>query len=123
LHWTDTTLDAGLIMGLVGLILTVRQVGRRHWSIHQPARLRSARFVEGVGDLASQAVVFGGLAVIQFGNVAGHISEKTLPANLWQSLIASTIVFVLFGVLVGRMLMRWRLRSLLAAIDAKDARS
>jgi len=121
LQWTDTTLDAGLIVVLAGIVLMVRQVGRRHWT-RQPARLRSARYVEGVGDLASQAVVFGGGVLIQFGTIARHISEKTLPGNLWLSLVGTTIWFVMFGVVVGRLLMRWQLRSVLAAIDAEDLR-
>jgi hypothetical protein len=117
------TLNAGLIMGLAGIVLMVRQVGRRHWWTGQAARLRSARYVEGIGDLASQAVLFGSVALIQFGNVADHMREKTLPASLWLSFVGSTIWFVMFGVAVGRVLMRWQLRSLLAAIDAEDARS
>ncbi len=124
MYWTDLTLlNAGIIMCLAGIVLMVRQVGRRHWWTGQPARLRSARYVEAIGDLASQAVVFGGVALIQFGNVAEHIREKTLPANLWLSVVGSTLWFVMFGVVVGRLLMRWQLRSLLAAIDAEDARS
>jgi hypothetical protein len=117
------TLTAGLIVVLAGIVLMVRQVGRRRWWTRPPARPRSARYVEGVGDLASQAVVFGGGVLIQFGTVAGHISEKTLPANLWLSLVGTTIWFVMFGVVVGRLLMRWQLRSLVAAIDSEDARS
>jgi hypothetical protein len=117
------TLTTGLIVVLAGIVLMVRQVGRRHWWTRPPARLRSARYVEGIGDLASQTVVFGGGALIQFSTLARHISEKTLPANLWLSLVGTTIWFVMFGVVAGRLLMRWQLRSLLAAIDAEDARS
>jgi protein-S-isoprenylcysteine O-methyltransferase Ste14 len=119
LRWTDVTLIAGIFMCLAGLVLTVRQASRRR----EQARRRSASYVERIGDLASQAVVFGGVALVQFGNVAKHVSERTLPANLWLSLASSTSVLLVFGVLLGRLHMRWQLRRLLAVLDTESSRS
>jgi hypothetical protein len=124
LRWIElVTVIAGVILCLAGLVLTIRRLGRRHGLIHQQACPRSARYVEAVGDLASQAVVFGGVALIQFGNVAQHISEWTVPANLWLSFVSSTMVFVLFGVVLGRLHMRWQLRGFLSELDMESTRS
>lgn len=123
MRWTELTLAAGLVLGLAGIVLTVRQVSRRNWGARQSDRPRTAWYVEGIGDLAIQALLVGALALMQFSNVAGHIAERTLPANLWLSFVSSAMILILFGVLLGRLLMRWQLRRLLAEIDAESARS
>ena len=119
MRWPDMMLTAGLITGLVGIVLTARQVKGRRYSWSRKSSLpRSAWYVESVGDLASQAVLVGALVLMQFGTIARHIEERTLPSNPWLSLAGSTAILVLFGVMLGRLLMRWQLRGLVAAIDA-----
>jgi hypothetical protein len=40
------------------------------------------------------AARFGGIALMQLGNVAEHISDQTLPADLWLSLVSGSLVLV-----------------------------
>jgi hypothetical protein len=116
----DLTVLAGLLIVLAGVVLTLRQVGRRLWWAREQPRRRSASYVEGIGVVASQAVLFGGMAVMLFGNIAGHISDKTMPTNLRLSLLSGTAVLLLFGVQLGRLLMRWQVRRLLAELDTEN---
>ena len=123
MSWADLMLTAGLVVGLAGIVLLIRQVGRRRSWTRASSRPRSAWYVEGVGDLACQALLVGGLVLMQLGTLARHIVERTLPTNLGLSVVASTAILVLFGIAVGRLSMRWQLRSLLAEIDAEGAQS
>jgi hypothetical protein len=117
LHGGEITIVAGLLIGLAGLGLTFRQVGRRFWGSREQARPRSAKYVEGVGDLASPAVLWGGMILIQFGNLAAHVNDGAFPGNLSLSLVSSASGIFAFGLLLGRLHMRWQLRSLLAQFD------
>jgi hypothetical protein len=104
--WPDWLLSAGLLVGVAGAALTFREVQRRLWPAREPPQPKSARYVEGVGVLVSQAMIFGGMALIQFGSVAGHINDNTRPANLGLSFVGSAAVVLLFGVQLGRLALR-----------------
>jgi hypothetical protein len=116
--WTDLALLGGLCLCLAGVVLTLRQLGR-WWTREQP-RGMSRRRLEGVADLAGPTALFGGIAMMQFGNVAEHVSERTLPADLWFSLLSGAAVLLVFGVHLGRLMMRWQLRRLGAVVDTES---
>ena len=58
-----------------------REAKRRLWRARELPQPRSARYVEGVGVLISQAMIFGGMATMQVGSIAGHISDNIRPAK------------------------------------------
>jgi hypothetical protein len=118
--WPDWMLSAGLLIGLAGAALTLREVKRKLWPAHEQPQPRSARYVEGIGVLVSQAVIFGGMATMQFGTIAEHISNNSRPANLGLSLIGSAAIVLLFGFQLGRLAMRWQVQRLLAELDAES---
>jgi hypothetical protein len=119
MRWTDLTLLGGLLFGLAGIVLTVRQAGRRWWwAREQPAR--STIRLEGIAELAGPTAIFGGLAMMQLGNVAEHVSKRTLPPDPWLSLASGVAVLLVFGVQLGRLLMRWQLRRLGAVLDTES---
>jgi hypothetical protein len=109
MHGADVAILAGLLAALAGAALTVRQAGRR---LREPARERAARKVEEIADIASQAVLFGGIALVMFGNAAQHMSGNTPPAVPWLSLTSSTAIVLIFGFHLGRLVMRWQVRNL-----------
>jgi hypothetical protein len=113
----DWTIGAGFLICLAGAVLTIRQVGRRLWWAREQPRQRSAKYVEGIADVTSQAVLWGGMTMTQFGNIAGHINDKTPLANPWLSPISGAAVLLVFGVQLGRLLMRWQVQRLLADLD------
>ncbi|HEY1630760.1 MAG TPA: hypothetical protein VGF56_05560 [Rhizomicrobium sp.] len=106
------TILAGLPVTVAGAVLTVRQVARR---MRETIRERSARQVEEIADVASQAILFGGVATVLFGNIAQHIGDRRPPSVPWLSLISMTSIVLVFGVQLGRLLMRWQMRRVLAA--------
>jgi UPF0716 family protein affecting phage T7 exclusion len=110
---TDLILLVSLLLLLVGMVLMFRQVGRRMREIAQ----RKHRIVEEPADIACQSIFFGALALMQLGQLIGHVSKGKLPPDPWLSLIASTLIFLLFGASLGRLLMRWQLRQVLAELD------
>jgi hypothetical protein len=113
MRWTDLTLIAGLLVCVTGLVLMLRQAGR--W-----ARERSTGHLDVFGDAASLAALFGGIAVMQLGDVAEHISDNTLPADLWLSLVSGSLVLVVFGAQLGRLAVRLEMRRLQAARDTQS---
>jgi len=120
LGWPDWILFAGLLVGLAGAALMFREVKRRFWAGQNRPQPRSARYVEGIGVLVSQAMIFGAMATMQFGSIAGHISDHTPPANLKLSLLGGVSVVLLFGFQVGRLAMRWQVHRLLAEFDEQS---
>lgn len=107
---TDLILLVSLLLLFVGMVLTFRQVGRRVREIAQGKH----RNVEQTADIAGQSIFFGALALMQLGQLVGHVSKGELPPDPWLSVIASTLIFLLFGASLGRLLMRWQLRHVLA---------
>src|SRR5258708_40287116 len=118
--WADLTLLAGVFICLAGLVLMLRQAGRGVWWAREQPRQTSARHVEGIGVFVNQTVFFGGMALTMFGNIARHISDRTLPAKLWLSLLSGAAVLLAFGVQLGRLLIRWQVQRLLAELDAES---
>jgi hypothetical protein len=114
--WADLTLDAGLLIGLAGVVLIVRQVARR---LREPTQEGTARYVEGIGDLASLTVLFGGWVVMLFGSFAEHVSDEMLPSHLRLSLFGGMGILLLFGFQLGRLFMRWQVQRLLTELDAE----
>jgi hypothetical protein len=108
----DILLRVSLVTLLIGLVLMVRQIGRRIRELAQGKR----RVVEGQADLACQSIFLGALALMQLNELVGHISKKTLPPDPWLSLIESTMIFVIFGASLGRLIIRWQLREVLAQL-------
>ena len=121
--WPDLMLWAGVIIGLAGAALMLLEAKRKLWPARELPQPKSARYVEGIGVLASQAVIFGGMATMQFGTIAGHISDNTRPANLGLSFIGGVAVVLLFGFQLGRLAMRWQLQRLLTELDAESGES
>ena len=118
--WPDWLLSAGLLIGLMGAGLTLREVWRRRGQAREPPQPRSARYVEGIGVLVSQVVVFGGMALIQFGNIAGHMIDNTRPEHLGLSFAGSVAIVLLFGFQLGRLVMRWQVQRLLTELDTES---
>ena len=110
---TDTMLSVSLVALLIGLVLMVRQVRRR---IRELARGKH-RVVEEQADLACQSIFLGALALMQLSQLIGHISRGALTPDRWLSLTGSTLIFVIFGVSLGRLIMRWQLRDVVARFD------
>jgi hypothetical protein len=117
MRWTDLTLFGGLVICLAGVVMTVRQAGRR-WRAREQPRGRSTSYLEGIDDLSGPTTVFGGIAMMQLGSLAEHLHEGTLPPNLRLSLLSSAVVLLVLGIHLGRLLMRWQLRRLLAGLDS-----
>jgi hypothetical protein len=115
---TDVTLNLGLLIGLVGVVLTLRHVGRRLSWTREHAN--STRRIESIGELTSIAALFGGMAVMQLGTIAEHVSQRTLPPSPWLSLFSSTVVLLLFGLSLGRLFTRWQLHRLRAVLDTES---
>jgi uncharacterized membrane protein YfcA len=109
---TDLILLVSLLLLLVGIVLMFRQVGRR---MRDLARGKH-RVVEEIADLACQSIFLGALALMQIGQIIGHVSNGTLPPHRWLALTAGTLVFLLFGASLGRLMMRWQLRHVLAEL-------
>jgi hypothetical protein len=109
---TDLILLVSLPVLLVGIVLMVRQVGRR---VRELARGKH-RLVEEIADIAGQSILLGALALMQLGEIIGHVSKGALPSDPWLSVTASTLVFLLFGASLGRLMMRWQLRHVLAEL-------
>jgi hypothetical protein len=109
----DILLRVSLVTLLIGLVLMIRQIGRR---IRELARGRRP-VVEVRADLACQSIILGALALMQLNERVWHI--RALPPNPWLSLIASTLILVIFGASLGRLIMRWQLREVLAQLATK----
>jgi hypothetical protein len=110
---SDVTLIVALFVILAGAVLMTRQLRRRMREFAS----RQHRVVEETADLACQSLFLGGLALMQLAQLIGHVSDRTLPPDAWLSLTSSTLIFLLFGVSLGRLLMRWQLRHVLAGMD------
>jgi uncharacterized membrane protein YdcZ (DUF606 family) len=114
MDWAEMTLFTLLSCIFVGGVLMVRAAARAR----KRAREGTPTYVEGIGFLAGQAVVFGGIAVAPFGNFAERASDGKLPANLWPSLLGGALGFLAFGITLGRLLMRRQMQRLLAERSA-----
>lgn len=119
MSWPEVTIYAGLLIGLVGCVSIAYQVYRR-WSPRAQGRRWGVSRLEAIGELASQAACLGGIATLQFGNVAQHVTEGTAPAHLWLSIVSVAAAFTMFGIALGRLHMRWQLWSLRAVLDTKS---
>jgi hypothetical protein len=117
--WPDLLLFGGLIVGLVGAALSVRELKGRFWPTHEGPVPRSARYLEGIGVLVSQAMIFGGLAMLQFGSIATHISDNKRPADLGLSFAGAASAAFLLGASLGRLAMRWQVQRLLNELDTE----
>lgn len=109
--WTDITIATGLLIAATGAPLTIYESYRR-WAPREQGRPSGAGRLEGIKELASRAACFGGVAMTQFGSVAGHLTEGTLPAHLWLSIVSLAAGVLTFGIALGRLHMRWQLSSL-----------
>lgn len=112
---TDSMLVVSLLVLLVGIVLTTRQLKRR---LRELAR-GTHRVVEETADLACQALFLGGLALMGLSQVTYHVINRSLSADPWLSLTGSTLTLVLFGISLGRLLMRWQLRYILAELNTE----
>lgn len=110
MHSANMFLDAGLLIGLAGIALAVRQVRRR---LRESVSARLARKVEEIADIGCVTVIFGAMVVMQFGSIALHISDQTPPSVPWFTLLSSLSIVLLFGFSLGRLVMRWQVRRLL----------
>lgn len=110
----DSMLVVSLLVLLVGIVLTTRQLKRR---LRELAR-GTHRVVEEPADLACQAMFLGGLALMQLSQISDHIINRSLPPDPWLSLTASTLTLVLFGISLGRLLMRWQLRHVCGELNS-----
>jgi hypothetical protein len=114
---SDVTLIVGLFVILVGGLLMIRQLSRRAREFARGKR----RVVEEAADLACQSLFLGGLALMQLAQLVEHASDRTVPPDPWLPLISSTLTFALFGVSLGRLMMRWQLRQILAELDIANS--
>jgi len=117
MHLADFFDFAGLIVVVACVPLTVYMGIRRHRSRMSSSGTRFPNRIETMGELALPAACFGGTVMIQFGNIAYHLDERTLPHNVPLSLASTAGCVLIFGVLLGRVLMRWQLRQLNTTID------
>lgn len=111
---TDSMLVVSLLVLLVGLPLMIRQLSRR---VRELAR-GTHRVVEETADLACQALFLGGLALMGLSQVTYHVINRSLSADPWLSLTGSTLTLVLFGISLGRLLMRWQLRHVCGELNS-----
>jgi hypothetical protein len=81
---------------------------------------RAAPATLSLADPASLAALFGGIALMQLSDAAEHISDKTLPADLWLALVSGALVLVVFGGQLGRLAMRLEMQRLRAAPDKQS---
>jgi hypothetical protein len=121
--WTDLVIIAGLGIVVTGVALMIYQQLRRGRPWYVSARVtggvRRSDRLDSMGEIAVQASVFGGIALIQLANV----SEWTLPHGLGLSLAACAAMLLVLGVHVGRLLMRWQLGRLHTTTDGESGAS
>lgn len=109
MHLGEAILTAGLLIGLCGAVLTVRQVGRR---MREFSRQHYMRQVEEMADLACQVLLFGGMALLQIGSVIDHMSRNATSIP-WFTVLSGMGMVLLFGFQLGRLFMRWQVRKIL----------
>jgi hypothetical protein len=110
---SDVMLVVALLVILVGVLLMIRQLSRRMRELVRGKH----RVVEETADLACQSLFLGGLALMELAQLIGHVSDRRLRPDPWLSLTASTGIVLLFGLSLGRLVMRWQLRHVLAELE------
>jgi hypothetical protein len=73
-----------------------------------------------VGEIATQAATFGGMVLVQVGDIAKRMNEGAFPHDAGLILAGSAAGLLVFGVHLGRLLMRWQLCRLQATIDGES---
>lgn len=112
MSWSEVTGWVGFLIILAGAGLIVHQVARRMRQMRARPPGTAARRLESGAEIASQAVLFGGAAVMNLASFAEHLSTRTLPTHLWLTLSGNAAILLLLGVHLGRLLMRWQLQQL-----------
>ena len=116
MRWTELTLLIGLLICIAAPILLVRR--RLSWVREHPGQF--SKRLESLDEIAIQALPFGGILLMQFANLVDHVREETLPQNIWLSIGSGALMLLVFGMQLGRLLMRWQLRRLGDLLDTKS---
>lgn len=103
----------GILTSLSAFVLTSRFVRDRQGL----ARERGRKYFPGIGEVAAQAAFSGGILLMTAANPIALGGLGMLPAIFSLPLILVAILILLFGVQLGRLLMRYQLGRLGAAID------
>jgi hypothetical protein len=118
MSWTELTIWAGFLTIPVSVALILVLVARRlRWLRTRPP---GVRHIEGIAEIAAQAIPVGGLVLLNFGGFAERVEARALPSNLWLWLGGIAGMLLLFGVHLGRLLMRWQLQQLGDTLDTKS---
>ncbi len=103
----------GILTSLSAFVLTLRFVRDRQGL----ARERGRKYFPGIGEVAAQAAFSGGILLMTAANPIALGGLGMLPAIFSLPLTLVAILILLFGVQLGRLLMRYQLGRLGAAID------
>ena len=119
MQWPDILLLIGMFVCLAGAFLAVPLIRRQLGWIREHPR-RSSKRLESMSEIAIPAVPLAGILLLQFANLADHVREETLPQNIWLTIGSGSGLLLIFGMQLGRLLMRWQLQHLGGLLDTKS---
>ena len=113
MHWPYLAIIFGTLIGLGSIVLKGFLASRRQ----RLASARGTRQIEGIGEVASQAAISGSMLLVAAASFSVVATLEREAATLTFSIICAVILVLLFGVQLGRLLMRYQLRRLRALVD------
>ena len=113
MHWPYLAIIFGTLIGLGSIVLKGFLASRRQRLVSE----RGTRQIEGIGEVASQAAISGSMLLVAAASFSVVATLEGEAATLTFSIICAVILVLLFGVQLGRLLMRYQLRRLRALVD------
>lgn len=113
MYWRYVAFSLGSLTSLGALILTMRFARDRR----RLAREEGRKYFQGIGEIAAQAGFSGGFLLMAAANPIALGGLGMLPAIFTLPLALVAILILLFGVQLGRLLMRYQLRRLGTVVD------
>jgi hypothetical protein len=113
MRWPYLAIASGILICLGAGLLSLLLASRRQ----RLARGRGAKLFEGLDEIASQAAFAGGLLLMGVANLSALASVGVSPERHTALVATATILVLLLGVQLGRLLMRYQLRRLRGLLD------
>jgi hypothetical protein len=112
-RWPYVEIASSILICLGGGLLTVFLASRRE----RFDRYTGTKHVQGLGEIASQAAFSGGLLLMVVSDLGVLARVPMSSASRTVLVVSAAILVLLFGVQLGRLLMRYQLRRLHALLD------